>query len=155
MANQPVTIGKKPYYPHKLGIFDAVRALFQGIMVKGGIIAFVFAIGAYIYKVLDSGALEAGVGHLLKRLKGKEIYLIPVCILFFGFGGTVYNMAEETVAYYPVLIPVLMFAGFDVMTTILVITFGAGMGVLGSTLGPFSNVIAANTLHINTFDGII
>lgn len=155
VANHPVTIDKKTYYPHQLGIFDAVRALFQGIMVKGGIIAFVFAIGAYIYKVLDSGALEAGVGHLLKRLKGKEIYLIPVCILFFGFGGTVYNMAEETVAYYPVLIPVLMFAGFDVMTTILVITFGAGMGVLGSTLGPFSNVIAANTLHVNTFDGII
>ena len=151
----PVTHKQTIYYPHKLGLFDAVRALFQGIMARGGIIAFVFAIGAYIYKILDSGALEAGVGHLLKRLKGKEIYLIPVCIIFFGLGGTVYNMAEETVAYYPVLIPVLMFAGFDVMTTILVITFGAGMGVLGSTLGPFSNVIASNILHVNSFEGIV
>ena len=145
----------KTYHPHKLGLFDAPRALFQGITKRGAIVAFILAIGAYIYKILDSGALEAGIGVLLKRLRGKEIYLIPLCIIFFGLGGTTYNMAEETIPFFPILIPVLMFAGFDVMTTILVITFGAGMGVIGATISPFSNVIAAGILNISILKGIV
>ena len=143
------------YFPHKIGLFDAVRALFQGITARGAIVAFILAIGAYIYKILDSGALEAGIGVLLHKLRGKEIYLIPLCILFFGFGGTTYNMAEETIPFFPILIPVLMFAGFDVMTTILVITFGAGMGVIGATISPFSTVIAAGILNISILKGIV
>ena len=148
--------GKKTtYHPHRLGIFDVFHAMLYGIETRGGIIAFIFAIGAYIYFILDSKALDAGVGVMLKKLKGKEIFIIPVFIIFFGLSGSIYNMCEETVAYYPVLLPIMIFAGFDVITTVMVITFGAGMGVLGSTIAPFSVIIGSSTLGTSAADGLI
>ena len=48
-----------------------------------------------------------------------------------AIGGTTYGMAEETIAFYPILIPVLLTAGYDVVTGIMVVFLGAGVGIVG------------------------
>ncbi len=55
---------------------------------------------------------------------------------FFAIGGTTYVMGEETIALYPVLIPVMLAAGFDVITSLMTILIGAGIGCLGYILNP-------------------
>ncbi|WP_342252715.1 hypothetical protein [Spiroplasma endosymbiont of Amphibalanus improvisus] len=154
-VQQSIDKNGDPTNAHILGIMDIFEATIQGIMARADVIAFVLAIGAYIYLILKSQSLEAAMGLMIKKLKGKEIWLIPICIMFFGLSGTIYNMCEETIAYYPILIPVMMFAGFDAMTTIMVVTFGAGMGVLGSTIAPFSVIIASGVMDISPMDGIV
>lgn len=151
-----VTTGGKTtvYHPHKLGLLDMFHAVIQGIQTRADVIAFVLAIGAFIHFILKSQALESGIFLILKKLKGKEIWIIPICIIFFGLGGTIYNMCEETIAYYPIILPILIFAGFDPVTVVLVITFGAGMGVLGSTIAPFSVVIGSSVLGVSALKGI-
>ena len=155
VPKQAIIQNGKTYYPRKLGILDALHAFLQGIKSRGDIIAFILAIGAYIYLVIKSKALEAGIIGMLKKLKGKEIWIIPVCITFFGLGGTIYNMCEETVAYYPILTPILFYVGFDPLVAIMTITFGAGMGVLGSTIAPFSVIIGSHVVGVNPLKGII
>jgi uncharacterized ion transporter superfamily protein YfcC len=72
----------------------------------------------------------------------------------FALGGTTYGMAEETLAFYAILIPVIISAGYDAVTGVAIILVGAGIGVLGSTINPFATVIAANAANTPFTDGI-
>lgn len=99
---------------------------------------FVLIIGGFLGVVTKTGALDAGVGGLVKRLKGKELMLIPVLMFIFSLGGTSYGMAEETLAFYALITATMMAAGFDPLVGTATILLGAGTGVLGSTVNPFA-----------------
>ncbi|MEC7432288.1 MAG: YfcC family protein, partial [Pseudomonadota bacterium] len=90
-----------------------------------------------------------------RHLKGHEIWMIPILMVLFAIGGTTYGMAEETLAFYAILIPVILAAGYDAVTGVAIILIGAGIGVLGSTINPFATVIAANAAGIPFTDGIV
>jgi len=64
-------------------------------------------------------------------------------------------MAEETLAFYVLLIPVMIAAGYDALVGVAVIMLGAGVGVLGSTINAFSTVIASDAAGVTFADGLI
>ena len=99
---------------------------------------FVLIIGGFLGVVTKTGALDAGIGSLVKNLKGKELMLIPVLMFIFSLGGTSYGMAEETLAFYALITVTMMAAGFDPLVATATILLGAGVGVLGSTVNPFA-----------------
>ena len=80
--------------------------------------------------------------------------MIPILMALFAAGGTTYGMAEETLAFYILIIPVMIAAGYDAVTGVAIILIGAGIGVLGSTINPFATTIAANAAGIPFTDGI-
>ena len=63
-------------------------------------------------------------------------------------------MAEETLAFYPLIVAVMIAAGYDALTGAAVILLGAGIGVLGSTINPFATGIASGFADISISDGI-
>ena len=67
----------------------------------------------------------------------------------FALGGTTYGMGEETMAFYPLLVPVMMSVGFDSLTGVAIILLGSQIGCLASTLNPFATVIASDTAGIS------
>src|SRR5690606_40244739 len=69
--------------------------------------------------------------------------------------GTTYGMAEETLAFYIILIPIIIAAGYDAVTGVAIILIGSGIGVLGSTINPFATVIASNAANIPFTDGMM
>ncbi|MGX4598133.1 YfcC family protein [Faecalimicrobium sp. JNUCC 81] len=105
---------------------------------------FVLIIGGFLGVVTKTGALDAGVGGLVKKLKGKELMLIPVLMIIFSLGGTSYGMAEESLAFYALITATMMAAGFDPLVAVATILLGAGTGVLGSTVNPFAVGAAAS-----------
>ena len=64
-------------------------------------------------------------------------------MIIFAAGGTSYGMAEESLAFYPLIIAALIALGYDALTAVAVIMLGAGIGVLGSTINPFATGIAS------------
>jgi uncharacterized ion transporter superfamily protein YfcC len=104
---------------------------------------------------MKSGALDAALGRIIQKLKGKEKWLIPILMTFFAIGGTTYGMQEETIAFYALVVPIMLAAGYNGMVAALVIILGAGVGVLGSTVNPFSTGIASGFAGISIGDGII
>ena len=64
-------------------------------------------------------------------------------------------MGEETMAFYPLLVPVMMAVGFDSITAVAIILLGSQVGCLASTLNPFATVIASDTAGISSMDGVI
>ena len=116
---------------------------------------FVLFLGGFLGVVNATGAIDTGIRSAMRKLEGREIWMIPIMMTLFAIGGTTYGMAEETLAFYAILIPVMIAAGYDSVTGVAIILVGAGVGVLGSTINPFATVIAANAAGIPFTDGMV
>lgn len=132
------------------GFYDPVEYVARAIDVS----LFVLIIGGFIGVVTATGAIDAGIARAMVRLKGRENWMIPILMALFALGGTTYGMAEETLAFYVLLIPVMIAAKYDALTAVAVILLGAGVGVLGSTVNAFSTVIASDAAGISFADGL-
>ena len=64
-------------------------------------------------------------------------------------------MAEETIAFYPIIVPIFLAAGYDALVAIATVYVGSSIGTMASTVNPFSTVIASNTAGIDFTDGMI
>ncbi|MGV0879854.1 YfcC family protein [Martelella sp. FLE1502] len=116
---------------------------------------FVLFLGGFLGVVNATGAIDKGIKAAMFDMKGHQIWIIPIMMGLFALGGTTYGMAEETLAFYAILIPVMIAAGYDAVTGVAIILIGAGIGVLGSTINPFATVIASNAASIPFTDGLI
>jgi uncharacterized ion transporter superfamily protein YfcC len=116
---------------------------------------FILVIGGFIGITMKTGAIQAGIALLVRRLRGHERWMIPILMTVFAIGGTTFGMAEESLAFYVLIITVMIAAGYDAMTGALVILLGAGIGVLGSTVNPFATGIASGFADVSISDGIV
>ena len=141
--------------PTPQGIGAALKAAFRGFYDAVDVCVFILMVGGFLGVVMKTGAIDAGVSNVIFRLQGRENLLITILMLFFGLGGTTYGMWEETMAFYPLLIPVFLAAGYDAVVGISVILLGAGAGVIASTVNPFATGIAAGFAGVSLGDGIL
>jgi len=137
------------------GLWEALSAPIQGFFDASDIILFLLVIGGYLGLVTDTGAIGAGIGAIVNRFKGRETLMIPILMSVFALGGTVFGMWEETIAFYIIILPVFIAAGFDSITGFAVIALGAGVGCLGSTVNPFATGIASGFAGISIGEGIL
>ncbi len=135
-------------------LWEIINAPINGFYQAKDIALFVLVIGGFLGIVMKTGAIDAGIGQVIKKLKGREKIMIPILMVIFAMGGTSFGMAEETIAFYPLLIPVFIGAGYDAMTAVGVIMLGAGTGVLTSTVNPFATGVASGFAEISIGDGL-
>ena len=115
---------------------------------------FILVIGGFIGITMKTGAIQAGIALLVRRLRGHERLMIPILMTVFAIGGTTFGMAEESLAFYVLIITVMIAAGYDALTGALVILLGCGIGVLGSTVNPFATGIASGFADVPLTDGL-
>jgi uncharacterized ion transporter superfamily protein YfcC len=115
---------------------------------------FILVIGGFIGITMKTGAIQAGIALIVRRLGGRERLMIPILMTVFAIGGTTYGMAEESLAFYVLIITVMIAAGYDAMVGALVILLGCGIGVLGSTVNPFATGIASGFADVPLSDGL-
>jgi uncharacterized ion transporter superfamily protein YfcC len=116
---------------------------------------FVLIIGGFLAMTMASGAIDAGIGKITTALEGREKWMIAILMIVFALGGTSYGMAEESLAFYGLIIAVMIAAGYDAMTGVSVVMLGAGIGVLASTVNPFATGIASGFAGISIADGMV
>ena len=54
-----------------------------------------------------AGDAIIAIGRVVQRLKGRESWMIPILMSVFALGGTTYGMAEESLAFYVLIITVM------------------------------------------------
>jgi uncharacterized ion transporter superfamily protein YfcC len=116
---------------------------------------FIIVIGGFLGVTMKTGAIQAGIGKLVRRLHGRERLMIPILITVFAIGGTTYGMAEESLAFYALVITVMIAAGYDSLTGAAVVLLGCGIGTLGSTINPFATGIASGFAGIPISEGLV
>ncbi len=118
------------------GLWDVFMAPIKGF-ANGADVSFSILIsGAFLAIINFCGALDAGIGALLKKFSGKK--LLAILILVFALMGTVYGSWEELPAYALVLIPLCITMGYDVLTGVFVLFVGATIGNMASVVNPYS-----------------
>src|SRR3954469_3298276 len=116
---------------------------------------FILVIGGFLGVTMKTGAIQAGIGSLVQRMAGRERLLIPALMCVFALGGTTYGMAEESLAFYALVITVLIAAGYDALTGAAVVLLGCGIGTFGSTINPFATGIASGFAGVSISDGLL
>jgi uncharacterized ion transporter superfamily protein YfcC len=129
---------------------DASGELFGAAQV----FLFVLAIGAFITVMFATGALDRGIARLAYRTRGRGWLMIVAIMSVFSLLGSVEGMAEETLGFYGLIVPLMLALGYDRMVAASVILVGAGVGVLGSTVNPFSVGIASGFADTSIGDGL-
>jgi uncharacterized ion transporter superfamily protein YfcC len=121
---------------------------------SAAIFLFVLAVGAFITVTMKTEAIQTGIGRLALRYRHSGSVLIAILMTVFAIGGTTYGMAEETLGFFALLVPLALALSYDRMVGAAIIFLGAGTGVLASTVNPFATGVASDAAGISLGDGI-
>jgi uncharacterized ion transporter superfamily protein YfcC len=155
-AKRPVSVPGtyRSIEPTPAGPLSLLTAPVAGSIAAADIIFFVLVIGGFVGLFNRSGAFDAGLAVLARRLRGREHWLVVIVTTLMALGGSIFGMAEETLAFYPLLAPVFLAAGYDRMVPLAVIFGGSQIGNIGATTNPFSTIIASTTAGVDWTDGL-
>lgn len=136
------------------GFIEVLQAPIKGIMDSIDIILFVLIMGGFMFVFNETGAMVKGITWLAHTMKGREHWLIAIVTTLFSFFAASYGMAEEAFVFYPLLVPLFLAAGYDLLVPLAVIFGGTSVGPLAGFSNPFSVIIASNAAGINWMDGL-
>ena len=131
-------------------LFAPIKGIYDSIEV----ILFVLVLGGFIGVFNSSGALNMGVAYLAHLLKGREGILIILLTTLLALGGSSFGLAEETLAFYPMLVPIFLAAGYDLLVPLAVIYIGSNVGSMASTVNPFAVIIASDAAGVDWTSGL-
>ncbi len=137
-----------------LGVFDILKSIPKGMAEVASIIFFIFIVGGSFAVVQGTGAIEAGIGELTKKMAGRERIVIPVIMLAFSMGGAVFGMAEETLPFIPIMVTLAIALGFDSLTGAGIVLIGAGTGFAAAFMNPFTVGVAQGIAELPLFSGM-
>jgi uncharacterized ion transporter superfamily protein YfcC len=145
--------------------WQVFSALFEGFVNKADIIVFILIIGGAFWILNESKAIDISIlaflnftkrlehNVLIKKAGVNNIVIVLIMIMFSTF-GSVFGMAEETIAFVAIFVPLSIRMGYDSIVGICLCFFAAGLGFAGATLNPFTIGIAQGLSNIPLFSGL-
>ncbi len=137
-------------HPQLLEVFTAPM---QGFLRLAEIVAFIFLVGGAFYILNETGAIAAGTNQLVRKLKGREILIIPIVMTFFSLFGAVFGMCEEAMPFVLIFVPLALSLGYDSFVGISLSFLAAGVGFAGAFLNPFTLQIAQGLAGVPLVSG--
>ena len=125
-----------------------------GLVESSNISFFLLVLGGNINILIEMKALSSGMSALSRLTRGKGFLLASLVFLIISLGGTTFGMAEEILAFNPILIPIFLKSGLDGVLAINSIYLGTCIGNMFSTVNAFSVVIASYSAGISFIQGI-
>jgi uncharacterized ion transporter superfamily protein YfcC len=116
---------------------------------------FVLVIGGFLGITMKTGAIQGGIARIVSRFRGREQLMIPILMVVFALGGTTFGMNEESLAFYVLIVTVMLAAGYDSLVGASLLMLGCGIGVLGSTINPFATGIASGFAGTSLDEGFL
>lgn len=120
-----------------------------------GVIVFIMSIGAFISISFATRSLEVAVAALANRLRSRGWLLIGAVMVLFSLLGSTMGFSVETLGFYALFLPLMSALGYDRLVTAAMIIVGATVGIMGSTVNPFSIGVAAGEAKVGIGDGIV
>lgn len=134
--------------------FEIFMAIPKGLEQAAYVIFFLFIIGGAFRILQATGAIETGIGNVVRKLEGKETLIIPVIMVIFALGGSILGVAEEALAFMPMVVMLCLALGFDSITGAAVLLLSSAAGYAGATLNPFTVGLAQGISGLPLFSGL-
>lgn len=139
--------------PAPVDAFEAVVAIPKGAADAASVIFFVFLIGGAFAVVEKTGALTAAVNWLVLKLQNREALVLPISCIAFAAAGALEHMAEEIIAFVPVLLLLTRRLGYNALVAVAMSYGAAAIGAAFSPIDPFMTGIAQKVAGLPLLSG--
>ncbi|WJY26461.1 MULTISPECIES: YfcC family protein [Sporosarcina] len=134
-----------------LAIFQSIH---KGMQNTAGIIFYIFIVGGSFGILHATGAISAAVGTISKKMAGREYWMIPILMTFFALSGAMLGLAEETIPYITILVPLMVLIGFDSIVGAAIVLLGTSAGFTAAFMNPFTVGVAQGIAGLPIFSGL-
>lgn len=120
------------------------------------IIAFVLLIGGAFGVLTATGAVETGLRGVVRaarRSRALETALIPLLMAVFSLGGAVFGMAEETIPFILIFVPLALALGYDSLVGVAIPFLGSAAGFAAAFINPFTVQVAQGIAGVPPLSG--
>jgi uncharacterized ion transporter superfamily protein YfcC len=121
------------------------------------IIAFVLLVGGAFAVLQQTGAVETSLRRLVRASQQSrtiQVLTIPLFMGLFSLGGAVFGMAEETIPFILIFVPLALALGYDSITGVAIPFLGSAAGFAGAFLNPFTVGVAQGIAAVPLFSGV-
>ena len=137
-----------PVEASPVGVWGFFLALYEGMVNAADIIFFVVFASSYVFLLMKTGALNALVGFMLRKLGSKDYLVIPIFMILFGIAGSTFGMYEETYGLIPAFIVIAITLGYDRLVGGGIVFVSVATGFAAATINPFTIGIAGSIAGI-------
>ena len=137
-----------------VGLLDIFSSIHTGMVNGANTIFFVLIIGGTFGIFAATGALDAFIAMISRKMANREKLIIPILMLFFALAGALMGMSDEILVYIAILVPLTIALGFDAITGFAMVTIGASVGFTAAVMNPFTVGIAQGIAELPTFSGM-
>ena len=152
MVVNPTTfhyIAKKP-----ATLFSMFMAIPKGVKGASSIVGFLMIIGGALNVMAETGAIHAALGHIVHKMKGREVMMIPVILTIFTCLSSMAGCSEEYIAFVPLLMSVCYALGFDSIVAVSLPLVAVGGGYGAGITNAFTVGVAQSVSGLPMFSGI-
>lgn len=121
------------------------------------IIAFLLVIGGAFSVIQATGTIEFAIKRITAALTAQPVLekmTIPVLMLVFSLGGSVFGMAEETIPFIIIFVPLALSLGYDSIVGISIPFLGAAAGFAAAFFNPFTVGVAQGLSGLPLYSGL-
>jgi len=118
------------------------------------IIFFTFFSYGFMVMLIKVGAFDAGVGALIRKLKSKDHYAMPLIAIIFSFMGASFGIYEETYGFVPVVMSLGVALGYDPLYGAITVLGGMATGYAAASINPYTVAIAQTIGELPLFSGM-
>lgn len=137
-----------------ISIFSLLMSVTLGMQNAAYIIFFLLIIGGMFAILNGTGAINAGMSNVVRAMRGKELLMIPVCMVVFGCGSAFCANFEEFLAFVPLVLACCLTMGFDSLTAVGIIFCAAASGYAGAITNAFTTGVAQSIAGLPMFSGM-
>lgn len=129
----------------------------RGFQDASLIIFLILIFGGTFGILSKSGAIEAGIQRLARyfsRNPASKKFVIPVLMIVFSLAGSIYGMAEESIPFVLIFVPLAISLGYDSIIGVAIVFLGAALGFSAAFFNPFTVGIAQGFSDLPLYSGL-
>ncbi|MCU0409530.1 MAG: AbgT family transporter [Bacteroidales bacterium] len=157
--------GSFKYVDSQPQTWQIFSAFYKGFINMSHIIVFVLMIGGAFWIMNETKSIDVGIFAFLGFSRSLERYgffrtvgvnniIIILIMIIFSLFGAIFGMAEETIAFAVIFVPLAISMGYDSLVGVALCYFAAHIGFAGAILNPFTVGIAQGLASVPLFTGI-
>ena len=134
-------------------LMDLFEAFPKGFIDAGWVVVLTFCVCGGFYVVNKSGAIGGVIQWLVKKMKNKGIFIIPILMIVFAFIDCFIGMCELCMVYVPIILPLMLALGFDSMTACATALCGSAIGFTSALANPFTTIVGQKIAGLPLLSG--
>ncbi len=134
--------------------FQMFVAIPRGFVGAANVI-FLISFGFFwVYSVMQSGALNAGIMRILKSKMKDNPWFIVIMFVVFALAGSTYGEMETVYGLVPVFVAFALALGYDPLVGVAMCYVGVATGFASATTNAFTIGVAQTISELPMFSGL-